>query len=85
MPTQEVQFVGYRKGISEKNQKPYFRLNFRFTNPVISKDGMTAFFNEVSIFLPNEQEFLNYIKNHDLLSVIKLNTQIYGDKVKYSL
>jgi len=84
MESQELILKGYTTGVSKKNEKNFYRLDF-MSKPIISNDKMKAFCTNVSIFVPNEQEYLSFIKSHTLLSVVKVNAQIFGNSIRYTI
>lgn len=78
----DLVFIGYRSGLSKKNEK-YFVLNF-ITSPVVNKKGDCAYSRPVDIFT-TEDRYVSFIKENDLLSLITIPCEIYGDKVRYYL
>lgn len=78
----DLVFVGYRSGLSKKNEK-YFILNF-ITFPCVNKKGDCAYSRNVDIFV-DVDKYNSFIKENELLSVNTIPCEIYGDKVRYYL
>lgn len=75
-------FVGFRNGTSKAN-KPYFMLNF-ITPPITSRDGNSAYCNNVSIFTEKDK-YNDFLKNYSLLDTVRIPYEVNGDKVRYYL
>lgn len=78
----DLVFIGYREGLSKKGGN-YFLLSF-ITHPTVTEDGKCAFFSNVDIFV-DVDKYNQFIKENELLSVIAVPFNIFGDKVRYYL
>ena len=76
----DLLFIGYRCFMS-KNGKMCYILMF-LTPPTTSQDKMSSFTTQIDIFT-DENKYLAFIKSHALLETVKVNYDIYGDKVRY--
>ena len=78
----DLVFIGYRCGLSKKNEK-YYVLNF-ITFPCLNKKGDSAYSRNVDIFV-DVDTYNSFIKENELLSLNTIPYDIFGDKVRYHL
>lgn len=79
---EELLFVGYRCFMSKKEKMCYI-LSF-LTPPRESQDKSSCFTTQVDIFT-DESKYKAFINNNAVLDFVKLNYEIVGDKVRYSI
>lgn len=78
----ELLFIGYRSFMS-KSQKMCYIISF-LTPPVVSKDGSSCFTNQIDVFT-DEQKYNAFIKAHPIMSKVRVQFDIVGDKVHYKI
>lgn len=75
-------FIGYRQ-FKSKNGNECNVLDF-ITKPRLSKDGNTAYSNNVSVFTTTEK-YSQFKSANKLLSIVSLSFEIVGNRVRYIL
>ena len=75
-------FIGYRQFKSKSNIDCNV-LDF-ITKPKLTQDGKGAYSNNVSIFTTPDK-YSQFISANKLLSIISLNFEIVGNRVRYVL
>lgn len=78
----DLVFVGYREGLSKKEKK-YYVLSF-ITYPTSTKDGNCVYSTNVDIFV-DVDKYNQFIKENNLMSIVNVPYNIFGDKVRYYL
>lgn len=76
----ELFFIGYRC-FKSKSEKMCYILSF-LTPPTKSNDGNSCFTSNVDIFT-TEDKYNAFISAHKILDKVKIQFDIYGDKVRY--
>lgn len=75
-------FIGYRQFKSKSNIDCNV-LDF-ITKPKLTQDGKGAYSNNVSIFTTPDK-YSQFISANKLLSIVSLNFEIVGNRVRYVL
>lgn len=75
-------FVGFRQFKSKSNNDCNV-LDF-ITKPKMTQDGKGSYSNNVSVFTTPEK-YSSFISANKLLSIVSLNFEIVGNRVRYIL